>query len=103
GERERSGFIPWYPLQGGGIAKGGLKQSVRKLLGRAPQGGAALAAIARRHHATPAQIALAWLLRRVSVMLPIPGTSQRKHLEENVAASAIQLTADEVAALSNAP
>jgi len=77
-----------------------LKQSVRKLLGRAPQGSAALAAIARRHHATPAQIALAWLLRRASVMLPIPGTSQRKHLEENVAASQVALTDEEFAALT---
>jgi len=99
-ERERIAFIPWYPLQAGEIAKGGLKQSVRKLLGRAPQGSAALPAIARHHNATPAQIALAWLLRRASVMLPIPGTSQRKHLEENVAASQVALTDEEFAALT---
>jgi pyridoxine 4-dehydrogenase len=100
-ERERIGFIPWYPLQAGEIAKGGLKQGVRKLLGRAPRGSAALPAIARRHNATPAQIALAWLLHRASVMLPIPGTSKRKHLEENVAAAAIQLSDEEVRDLSS--
>ena len=73
------------------------------MLGRAPRARAGLAAIARRHNATPAQIALAWLLRRAAVMLPIPGTSKRKHLEENVAASAIQLTDEEVRALSIIP
>jgi aryl-alcohol dehydrogenase-like predicted oxidoreductase len=99
-ERERVGFIPWYPLQAGEVAKTGIKQSVRKLIGRAPGTSTGLAAIAKRHNATPAQIALAWLLRRASVMLPIPGTSKRKHLEENVAASAIQLTDDEVRALT---
>ena len=99
-ERERIAFIPWYPLQAGEVAKGGLKQGVRKLLGRAPGGPAQLPAIARRHNATPSQIALAWLLRRASVMLPIPGTSQRKHLEENVAAAAITLTDEELAALA---
>ena len=83
-ERERIAFIPWYPLQAGEVAR-----SVPHL-----------GDIAQRHHATPSQIALAWLLRRASVMLPIPGTSNRKHLEENIGASAIQLTDDEVAALS---
>jgi len=99
-ERERIGFIPWYPLQAGEVAKSGLKQGVRRLMGRAPAASTGLAAIAKRHTATPAQIALAWLLRRASVMLPIPGTSQRKHLEENVAAAAIQLTDEEVRALT---
>src|SRR5205823_8887622 len=102
-ERERIAFIPWYPLQAGEAAKAGVRQRVRTLLGRAPGERPALAAIARRHRATLSQIALAWLLRRASVMLPIPGTSQRKHLEENVAASAIQLTDDEVRALSIIP
>jgi len=101
-ERDRIAFIPWYPLQAGEIAKGGLKQGVRKLLGRAPSGTQELAAIARRHDATPSQIALAWLLRRASVMLPIPGTSKRKHLEENVAAAAIQLSNEEVRVLLSA-
>jgi len=99
-ERERIAFIPWYPLQAGEVGKGGLKQGVRKLLGRAQGGNPELPAIARRHQATPSQIALAWLLRRASVMLPIPGTSQRKHLEENVAAAAITLTDEELAALT---
>jgi len=99
-DRERIAFIPWYPLQAGEVAKGGLKQGVRKLLGRAAGGHAQLSAIARRHHATPSQIALAWLLRRATVMLPIPGTSQRKHLEENIAAAAITLTDEEFAALT---
>jgi len=99
-ERERIAFIPWYPLQAGEVAKGGLRQGVRKLLGRAPGGSRELPAIARKHHATPSQIALAWLLRRASAVLPIPGTSQRTHLEENVAASAITLTDEEFAALT---
>jgi len=99
-ERERIAFIPWYPLQAGEAAKGGVRQRVRTLLGRAPGGRPALAAIARRHQATPSQIALAWLLRRASVMLPIPGTSRRQHLEENVGAAAIRLTEEEYASLT---
>jgi len=99
-ERERIAFIPWYPLQAGEVAKGGMKQAVRRMLGRASAGVAELGAIAHRHQATPSQIALAWLLRRTSVMLPIPGTSKRKHLEENIAAAAIALSNEDVAALS---
>jgi len=99
-ERERIGFIPWYPLQAGDVAKSGLRQSVRKVLGRAPSERRGLTAIARRHNATRAQIALAWLLRRASVVLPIPGTSKRKHLDENVAAAAITLTDEEFAELT---
>ena len=95
-ERERIAFMPWYPLQAGDAAKSGLKQGVRKLLGRVPATNRDVASLARRHDATPSQIALAWLLRRASVMLPIPGTSKRKHLEENVAAAAIQLSEEEV-------
>lgn len=82
-ERESIGFIPWYPLQTG------------KLAGE----GGALAKIARRHGATPAQVALAWLLKRSRVMLPIPGTSRVKHLEENVAAASIELSDEEFAAI----
>jgi pyridoxine 4-dehydrogenase len=75
-EREGIGFIPWFPLATGDLAKpGGI-----------------LDGIARRHSATPAQIALAWLLRRSPVMLPIPGTSSVEHLEENIAAARIQLS-----------
>jgi len=77
-ERERIGFIPWYPLQVGKLAQD-----------------AALAHVANKHDATPAQIALAWLLRRSPVMLPIPGTGRVKHLEENVAAAAIDLEDEE--------
>jgi aryl-alcohol dehydrogenase-like predicted oxidoreductase len=81
-ERERIAFMPWYPLQAGQITE---QRSLKD--------------IAKRHGATPSQIALAWLLRRASVMLPIPGTSRRDHLEENVSAAAIKLTDDEYARL----
>lgn len=77
------GFIPWFPLAAGNLAKpGGL-----------------LDTIAKKHHAQPAQIALAWVLKRSKVMLPIPGTSQVKHLEENVAAADIVLSDEDFAAL----
>ena len=74
-ERENIAFIPWYPLQIGAAGEG-----------------EAIGAIAARYKATPSQIALAWLLRRSPVMLPIPGTSRVRHLEENVAAAGIWLT-----------
>ena len=77
------GFIPWYPLAAGDLAKPG----------------SLLDTIARRHNAAPSQIALAWVLKRSPVMLPIPGTSKVKHLEENVAAVGIALSDDEFAAL----
>lgn len=86
-ERENIGFIPWFPLATGKLAKKG----------------GALAQIATRHRATPAQIALAWLLRRSPVMLPIPGTSKVKHLEENAAASAIELSDEEVREILTSP
>lgn len=82
-ERHGIGFIPWYPLAAGKLATRG----------------AALDRIARAHDATPGQIALAWLLARSPVMLPIPGTSRVSHLEENIGAAAIQLTDEEFAAL----
>ncbi len=78
-EKNGIGFIPWYPLAAGDLA----------------EGGGVLDRVARAHEATHAQIALAWLLRRSPVMLPIPGTSKVKHLEQNVAASAINLTDEE--------
>ena len=78
------GFIPWYPLAAGGLTKSG------SILDR----------IATAHPATPGQIALAWLLQRSPVMLPIPGTSKVAHLEQNVAAAAIKLSADEYASLT---
>ena len=80
------GFIPWYPLANGDLAREG----------------SILDEIANAHHATPGQIALAWLLARSPVMLPIPGTSKCKHLDENVAACRIALSADEFAALDAA-
>lgn len=83
-EREGIGFIPWYPLAVGKLA----------------DGSGPLGEIARRHGAAPAQVALAWLLRRSPVMLPIPGTSRVKHLEENVAAVSIELSDEEFAQLS---
>lgn len=78
------GFIPWFPLGAGDLAKPG----------------SPLADIAARHKATPGQIALAWLLHRSPVMLPIPGTSKVAHLEENVAAAGIKLSDADVAALA---
>jgi aryl-alcohol dehydrogenase-like predicted oxidoreductase len=80
------GFIPWFPLASGSLAKpGGLVDS-----------------IAATHKATAGQIALAWILKRSPVMLPIPGTSKVKHLEENVAAADIDLTDAEFAELDRA-
>ncbi len=81
--RENIGFIPWFPLQTGKLAGDG----------------GPVAKIAKRHHATPAQIALAWLLKRSKVMLPIPGTSRVKHLEENIGGAGIELTNEEFEAI----
>ncbi len=80
------GFIPWAPLDAGAFAREGK----------------ALEALARKHKASPGQIALAWLLKRSPVMLPIPGTGKVAHLEENVGASAITLSDDDFAALDRA-
>ncbi len=80
------GFIPWFPLAAGGLAA---------------DGGVA-AAIAKRLDATPSQVALAWLLRRSKVILPIPGTSKVSHLESNAAGAALSLTADDVTKLDEA-
>jgi pyridoxine 4-dehydrogenase len=85
-ERDGIAFLPWFPLGFGALTRGG---------GR-------LADIAALRGATQAQIALAWLLRRSPVMLPIPGTSSLEHLEENVAAAALELTDAEFAELSRA-
>src|SRR6516162_1235806 len=82
-ERQGIGFIPWFPLAAGKLAE--------------PDG--AVAEIAAAHEATPGQVALAWLLARSSVTLPIPGTSSVGHLEENVAAAELELAIDEVARL----
>ncbi len=82
-ERHGIGFIPWFPLAAGDLARPG----------------SILDGIARKLHATPSQIALAWVLKRSKVMLPIPGTSQIAHLEENVAAAGIALSDADFAAL----
>ena len=82
-EHDATGFIPWFPLSTGKLAADG----------------GPLTGMAERHHATPAQIALAWLLYHSPVMLPIPGTASVAHLEENVRAALIELAADEVKAL----
>ena len=85
-EREGIGFIPWFPLNTGNLARPG----------------GPLDEIARRHNATPAQIALAWLLRRSPVMLPIPGTKSVEHLEANCAAAELELSDDQMAELTAA-
>jgi aryl-alcohol dehydrogenase-like predicted oxidoreductase len=74
-QREDIGFIPWFPMATGRLA--------------AP--GGPLQRIADEHRVTPAQLALAWLLQRSPVLLPIPGTSTVAHLEENLAAALIEL------------
>jgi pyridoxine 4-dehydrogenase len=85
-EQNGVGFIPWFPLAAGALAKPG----------------GVLDAVAHAHGATQGQVALAWVLKRSPVMLPIPGTSQVKHLEENVAAAALQLSDEEFAVLDKA-
>ena len=85
-ERLGLGFIPWFPLATGRLARPG----------------GPLAAMSSRHGATPAQLALAWLLRRSPVTLPIPGTASVAHLEENCAAAGIELTAGEFEELDRA-
>ena len=67
-----------------------------------PRAGCPLAQISKEHGATPSQLALAWLLHRSPVMLPIPGTSSVAHLEDNVAGASVQLTDAEFKALSDA-
>jgi pyridoxine 4-dehydrogenase len=88
-EREKIAFLPWYPMAGG------------KLLKPENQAAGKLARIAADHKASVAQVSLAWLLQRSPVMLPIPGTAKIAHLEENIAAAGIELTADQVAELAS--
>jgi aryl-alcohol dehydrogenase-like predicted oxidoreductase len=85
-ERHDIGFIPWFPLATGELAR--------------PEG--PLDRIAEETGATPSQLALAWLLRRSPVMLPIPGTSSVGHLEENLKAAEVELTDEQFEALTNA-
>jgi pyridoxine 4-dehydrogenase len=84
-ERNGIAFIPWFPLGAGRVA------------------GQALDEIARTHQTTRHQVAIAWLLKRSPIMLPIPGTSSVKHLEENVAATSLQLSDEEFQKLSRVP
>ena len=84
---ERNGivFIPWFPLAAGRIA------------------GEVLSHIAQAHHAAPTQVALAWLLWRSPMILPIPGTSSIKHLEQNVAAASLRLSEEDYLKLAGVP
>ncbi len=81
-ERERIAFIPWAPLDSGRMDQNG-----------------GVAGVARRIDASPMQVAIAWLLQRSPVVLPIPGTSTVRHLEENVTAAGVRLRAEDIAAL----
>jgi pyridoxine 4-dehydrogenase len=81
-EKEKMGFMPWAPV--GGSGRSSLTKS-----------GNPLEAEAKRHNVSAVQLALAWLLQKSSVMLPIPGTSSLAHLEENMAAAKLQLSAEE--------
>ncbi|MGC2526428.1 MAG: aldo/keto reductase [Candidatus Acidiferrum sp.] len=84
-ERNGIAFIPWYPLGAGKVA------------------GQVLDRIAKAHRASPTQIALAWLLRRSPMMLPIPGTSSITHLEENIAADSLRLSQEDYEDLARVP
>ncbi len=85
-DKHQIAFIPWFPVAAGKLAATG----------------GSLDSTARKHGATVAQLSLAWLLHRSSVILPIPGTSSVKHLEENVGAASVKLSAEEWKALENA-
>jgi pyridoxine 4-dehydrogenase len=84
-EKEKMGFIPWFPLAAGRVS--GADSPISR--------------IAAQWKSTPSQVALAWLLARSPVMLPIPGTSKVEHLEENVAAAALKIDANKMQELEN--
>jgi aryl-alcohol dehydrogenase-like predicted oxidoreductase len=84
-ERNGIAFVPWFPLGAGRVA------------------GEVLDRIAKARSASPTQIALAWLLRRSPIMLPIPGTSSIEHLQQNVAAASLRLTDEDYQTLSRVP
>jgi len=84
-EQNGIAFIPWFPLGAGKVA------------------GETLERIAKAHGATPMQVALAWLLQRSPIMLPIPGTASREHLEENIRAASLRLTRQEFEELAEVP
>jgi pyridoxine 4-dehydrogenase len=83
------GFLPWYPMAGG------------KLFREESPAAAAVGKLAARYEVSVAQLALAWLLGRSRVMLPIPGTAKVAHLEENVKATVIHVTDDDWRELEN--
>jgi pyridoxine 4-dehydrogenase len=85
-EKNKLGFIPWFPMAGGDLVKPG----------------GPLDTVAKRHHATTSQIALAWILHHSPVTLPIPGTSSRPHLEENIAAASLKIEPGEWAEIEKA-
>ncbi len=85
-EQRQIAFIPWFPLAAGNLARPG----------------SVLDDVAHKLDAAPSQVALAWVLKRSPVMLPIPGTSKVKHLEENVAAAGIELSDEDFARLDQA-
>jgi pyridoxine 4-dehydrogenase len=85
-EQHNLAFIPWFPVASGKLA----------------QPGGPLDQVAKQHHATVAQLSLAWLLHHSPVMLPIPGTSSVKHLEENIAAAEVHLSPEEWKAIESA-
>jgi aryl-alcohol dehydrogenase-like predicted oxidoreductase len=78
-QRHKLGFIPWFPVAAGKLARAG----------------GPLDKVAKEHHATVAQLSLAWLLHHSPVMLPIPGTSSIAHLEENIGAATVKLSGEE--------
>jgi aryl-alcohol dehydrogenase-like predicted oxidoreductase len=82
-EKQGIGFIPWFPLASGALAGPGT----------------VLTTVAERLKAAPSQVALAWMLKRAKVMLPIPGTSKPEHLRQNIAAAALRLSDEDFAAL----
>jgi pyridoxine 4-dehydrogenase len=98
-DRHGIAFMAWAPLEGARPSRTRLGQYVRVARNLVTRE-SALARIARQHGATSSQIALAWLLRRAKVMIPIPGTSTRTHLEENAAPRRIRLSDEDFAALN---
>lgn len=91
-ERERIAFIPWYPLGAGSLETRGDERATRERLDD----------LARRRGVSALHVALAWLFARSPIMLPIPGTSKVRHLEENIAAASLQLDDEELRALDAA-
>lgn len=85
-ERHKLAFIPWFPVAAGKLA----------------ESGGVLDSAAKKHHATLAQLSIAWLLHRSRVILPIPGTSSLEHLEENIGSASVHLSADEWKAIEQA-